>query len=143
MSILVVGSVAFDGIKTPAGKVDRCLGGSATYFSLAASFFADVRVVAVVGDDFTADDQEIFNKRGVDMSGLQRANGKTFFWRGAYGENMNDAHTLSTDLNVFETFNPQIRASYLNTDYLFVGNTDPVLQANVRKQMSKIGRASW
>ncbi|MCU1284830.1 MAG: sugar kinase, ribokinase family [Acidobacteriales bacterium] len=136
MSILVVGSVAFDGIKTPAGKVDRCLGGSATYFSLAASFFADVRVVAVVGDDFTAEDQEIFNKRGVDMSGLQRASGKTFFWRGEYGENMNEAHTLSTDLNVFETFNPKIPASYLETDYLFLGNIDPVLQTNVRKQMS-------
>jgi len=136
MSILVVGSVAFDGIKTPSGKVDRCLGGSATYFSLAASFFTDVRVVAVVGDDFTAEDEAVMVKRGVDISGLQRAKGKTFFWRGEYGENMNEAKTLSTDLNVFETFNPQIPPQYLDTDYLFLANIDPVLQSSVRKQMS-------
>src|SRR4051812_7207186 len=108
MSILVVGSVAFDGIKTPAGKVDRCLGGSATYFSLAASFFTDVRVVAVVGDDFTAEDESVLTKRGVDTSGIQRATGKSFFWSGEYGENLNEAKTLTTDLNVFETFDPQI-----------------------------------
>jgi sugar/nucleoside kinase (ribokinase family) len=137
MSILVVGSVAFDGIKTPSGKVDRCLGGSATYFSLAASFFADVRVVAVVGDDFTAEDEAVMVKRGVDISGLQRAKGKTFFWRGEYGENMNEAKTLSTDLNVFETFDPQIPPDYLDSDYLFLANIDPVLQSSVRKQMSK------
>ncbi|MCU1305718.1 MAG: Ribokinase [Acidobacteriaceae bacterium] len=137
MSILVVGSVAFDGIKTPSGKVDRCLGGSATYFSLAASFFTDVRVVAVVGDDFTAEDEAVMVKRGVDISGLQRAKGKTFFWRGEYGENMNEAKTLSTDLNVFETFNPQIPPQYLDSDYLFLANIDPVLQSSVRKQMSK------
>jgi sugar/nucleoside kinase (ribokinase family) len=136
MSILVVGSVAFDGIKTPSGKVDRCLGGSATYFSLAASFFTDVRVVAVVGEDFTAEDEAVMVKRGVDISGLQRAKGKTFFWRGEYGENMNEAKTLSTDLNVFETFNPQIPPQYLDTDYLFLANIDPVLQSSVRKQMS-------
>jgi sugar/nucleoside kinase (ribokinase family) len=137
MSILVVGSVAFDGIKTPSGKVDRCLGGSATYFSLAASFFADVRVVAVVGDDFTAEDEAVMVKRGVDISGLQRANGKTFFWRGEYGDNMNEAKTLSTDLNVFETFDPQIPPDYLDSEYLFLANIDPVLQSSVRKQMSK------
>lgn len=137
MSILVVGSVAFDGIKTPSGKVDRCLGGSATYFSLSASFFADVRVVAVVGDDFTAEDEAVMVKRGVDISGLQRAKGKTFFWRGEYGENMNEAKTLSTDLNVFETFDPQIPPAYLDSDYLFLANIDPVLQSNVRQQMNK------
>ena len=137
MSILVVGSVAFDGIKTPSGKVDRCLGGSATYFSLAASFFTDVRVVAVVGDDFTAEDEAVMVKRGVDISGLQRAKGKTFFWRGEYGDNMNEAKTISTDLNVFETFNPQIPPQYLDSDFLFLANIDPVLQSNVRKQMNK------
>jgi sugar/nucleoside kinase (ribokinase family) len=137
MSILVVGSVAFDGIKTPSGNVDRCLGGSATYFSLAASFFTDVRVVAVVGDDFTAEHESVLVKRGVDVSGLQRAKGKTFYWRGEYGENMNEAKTLSTDLNVFETFNPQIPKHYLDTNYLFLANIDPVLQSNVRKQMNK------
>lgn len=135
MAILVVGSVAFDGIQTPSGKVDRCLGGSATYFSLAASFFTDVRVVAVVGDDFTADDEAVMVKRGIDTSGIQRAKGKSFFWAGEYGENLNEAKTLRTDLNVFETFNPQIPRDYLSTEFLFLANIDPVLQTGVRKQM--------
>lgn len=134
-SVLVVGSVAFDAIKTPAGQVKRCLGGSATYFSLAASFFADVRVVAVVGSDFTAEDESILIKRGVDTSGIQRVEGKTFFWSGEYGENMNEAKTLQTDLNVFETFDPQIPRAFLDSDFLFLANIDPVLQGNVRKQM--------
>src|SRR5207253_2205815 len=119
---LVVGSVAFDGIKTPSGMVDRCLGGSATYFSLSASFFTDVRVVAVVGDDFTAEHETVMVKRGVDISGLQRAKGKSFYWRGEYGANMNEAKTLSTDLNVFETFDPQIPQEYLDSEYLFLAN---------------------
>jgi sugar/nucleoside kinase (ribokinase family) len=135
MAVLVVGSVAFDGIQTPSGKVDRCLGGSATYFSLAASFFTDVRVVAVVGDDFTAEDEAVMGKRGVDTSGIQRAPGKSFFWAGEYGENLNEAKTLRTDLNVFEKFDPQIPKDFLNTEYLFLANIDPVLQGNVRKQM--------
>src|SRR5437879_12579595 len=97
MSILAVGPVAFDTIATPSGRADNVLGGSATYFSLAASFFTDVRVVAVVGDDFTAEDEAVMVKRGVDISGLQRAKGKTFYWRGEYGENMNERTTLSTD----------------------------------------------
>ena len=134
-SVLVVGSVAFDSIKTPSGKVERCLGGSATYFSLAASFFADVRLVAVVGADFTAEDESILIKRGVDTSGLQRVEGKTFFWSGEYGDNLNEAKTLQTDLNVFESFNPQIPGGFLDSDFLFLANIDPVLQANVRKQM--------
>ena len=134
-SVLVVGSVAFDSIKTPSGKVERCLGGSATYFSLAASFFADVRLVAVVGADFTAEDESILIKRGVDTSGLQRVEGKTFFWSGEYGDNLNEAKTLQTDLNVFESFNPQIPGGFMDSDFLFLANIDPVLQANVRKQM--------
>ncbi len=134
-SVLVVGSVAFDSIKTPAGQVKRCLGGSATYFSLAASFFADVRIVAVVGSDFTAEDESILIKRGVDTSGIQRIEGKTFFWSGEYGENMNEAKTLQTDLNVFETFNPQIPPAFIDSDFLFLANIDPVLQSNVRRQM--------
>src|SRR5437660_8574590 len=100
-SVLVVGSVAFDSIKTPSGQVKRCLGGSATYFSLAASFFADVRLVAVVGSDFTAEDESILIKCGVDTSGLQRAEGKTCFWAGEYNDNRNEATTLQTDLKVF------------------------------------------
>ncbi|HUS18066.1 MAG TPA: PfkB family carbohydrate kinase [Terriglobales bacterium] len=136
MAVLVVGSVAFDGIQTPSGKVDRCLGGSATYFSLAASFFTDVRVVAVVGDDFTAEDEAVMGKRGIDTSGIQRAKGKSFFWAGEYGDNLNEAKTLRTDLNVFEKFDPQIPPDFLGSEYLFLANIDPVLQGNVRKQMS-------
>ncbi|MEO6120249.1 MAG: PfkB family carbohydrate kinase [Terriglobales bacterium] len=135
MSVLVVGSVAFDGIQTPSGKVDRCLGGAATYFSLAASFFTDVRVVAVVGDDFTAEDEAVLGKRGIDTSGIQRAAGKSFFWQGEYGDNLNEAKTLRTDLNVFEKFDPQIPKDYLDSEFLFLANIDPVLQNNVRKQM--------
>ena len=134
-SVLVVGSVAFDSIKTPSGKVERCLGGSATYFSLAASFFADVRLVAVVGADFTAEDESILIKRGVDTSGLQRVEGKTFFWSGEYSDNLNEAKTLQTDLNVFESFNPKIPPAFMDSDFLFLANIDPVLQSNVRKQM--------
>ena len=138
MSVLVVGSVAFDGIKTPSGNVERCLGGSATYFSLSASFFTEVRVVAVVGDDFSKEDEAVFTKRKIDITGLQRVPGKTFFWRGEYGDNMNEAKTISTDLNVFETFDPKIPPAYLDSDYLFLANIDPVLQSNVRKQMDKV-----
>jgi sugar/nucleoside kinase (ribokinase family) len=137
MAVLVVGSVAFDGIKTPSGQVDRCLGGSATYFSLAASYFTDVRVVAVVGEDFTAEDEAVFAKRGVDTSGIQRASGKSFFWAGEYGDNLNEAKTLKTELNVFETFNPQIPADFLTTEFLFLANIDPVLQTGVRKQLKR------
>lgn len=135
MSVLVVGSVAFDGIQTPSGKVDRCLGGAATYFSLAASFFTDVRVVAVVGDDFTAEDEAVMGRRGIDTSGIQRSAGKSFFWQGEYGDNLNEAKTLRTDLNVFEKFDPQIPQDFLDTEYLFLANIDPVLQNNVRLQM--------
>jgi sugar/nucleoside kinase (ribokinase family) len=137
MSILVVGSVAYDGIKSPAGSVDRVLGGSATYFSIAASFFTQVRVVAVVGDDFSKEDEQVLRDRKVDLAGLQRVPGKSFFWRGEYNENLNEAHTLTTDLNVFEKFQPQIPASYKDSDYLFLANIDPVLQMDVRNQMTK------
>jgi len=137
MSILVVGSVAFDGIETPSGRVDRVLGGAATYFSLAASFFAPVRVVAVVGDDFSPAEEEVFRRRKVDITGIQRAKGKSFFWAGEYGENMNEAKTRLTELNVFEKFDPQIPAAYADTEYLFLANIDPVLQHRVRQQMKK------
>src|SRR6202044_2472881 len=103
MAILVVGSVAYDGIETPAGKVDRCLGGAATYFSLAASFFTQVRVIAVVGEDFSAADESVLTSRGIDTSGIEHAAGKSFFWRGKY-ENVNEAITLDTQLNVFAGF---------------------------------------
>lgn len=135
MSIVVVGSVAFDSLKTPFGVRDKVLGGAATYFSLSASYFTDVRVVGVVGNDFTAEDEAVMNKRGVDTRGIQRAEGKTFFWKGEYGENVNEAKTLQTDLNVFATFQPQLPAEYLESEYLFLANIDPVLQAKVRDSM--------
>jgi sugar/nucleoside kinase (ribokinase family) len=137
MAILVVGSVAFDGIETPSGKVDRVLGGAATYFSLAASFFTDVRVVAVVGEDFTAEEEVVFTRKGIDISGIQRANGKSFFWAGDYTENINEAKTKVTELNVFADFDPQIPQDYLSTEFLFLANIDPVLQKRVRDRMQK------
>jgi sugar/nucleoside kinase (ribokinase family) len=135
MSIVVVGSVAYDGIKSPAGSVDRTLGGAATYFALAASYFAPVRVVAVVGEDFNKQDEEILRFHKVDTRGIEHRQGKSFFWRGEYGENLNEAKTLETQLNVFQTFNPQVPSEYLDSDYLFLANIDPVLQGNVRRQL--------
>ncbi|HXB22353.1 MAG TPA: PfkB family carbohydrate kinase [Candidatus Solibacter sp.] len=136
MSLLVVGSVAFDSVKTPYGKVDRVLAGAATYFSLAASFFTDVRVVAVVGEDFTQKEEKVFLERGIDISGIAREKGKSFFWAGEYGENVNEAKTLDTQLGVFAEFNPQIPEKLKTTEYIFLANIDPVLQVNVRKQIN-------
>jgi sugar/nucleoside kinase (ribokinase family) len=138
LSILVVGSVAFDTLKTPYGERQKILGGAATYFSLSASHFTDVRVVAVVGEDFTAENEAVMNKRGVDTRGIQHAKGKTFHWTGEYGENVNEAKTLNTELNVFESFAPSIPAEYNNSDYLFLANIDPVLQVRVRDAMPKV-----
>jgi sugar/nucleoside kinase (ribokinase family) len=138
MSILVVGSVAFDDVETPEGRRDRCLAGAATYFSLAASYFTQVRVIGVVGEDFTADDEAVFTKRGIDIRGIEHAPGKTFHWTGSYMKNLNEAQTLRTDLNVFETFSPQVPAVYKDSEFLFLANIDPVLQANVRKQMPNV-----
>ena len=135
MSIVVVGSVAFDTLQTPFGKREKILGGAATYFSLSASYFTEVRVVAVVGEDFTAENEAVMTKRGVDTRGIQHAKGKTFHWTGEYGENVNEAKTLNTELNVFEKFSPQIPAEYDNSDFLFLANIDPVLQTRVRDAM--------
>jgi sugar/nucleoside kinase (ribokinase family) len=137
MAILVVGSVAFDGIETPSGRVERCLGGAATYFSLAASYFTDVRVIAVVGEDFTAAEEAVFERRGIDTRGIEYVSGKSFFWRGSYLKNLNEAQTLDTQLNVFEKFSPKIPAEYLDSEFLFLANIDPVLQESVRKQLPK------
>jgi len=137
VSLLVVGSVAFDAVKTPYGQVDRILGGAATYFSLAASFFTQVRVVAVVGEDFTQKEEQVFHNHRIDISGIVREKGKSFFWAGEYGDNVNEAKTLDTQLGVFATFNPQIPAGYMDTEYLFLANIDPVLQVNVRRQLPK------
>jgi sugar/nucleoside kinase (ribokinase family) len=135
MSLLVVGSVAFDSVKTPRGEAQRILGGSATYFSLCASYFTEVRIVAVVGDDFNAEHEAVLKARRVDTRGLQRSPGKTFFWSGEYGDNMNEAKTRATELNVFENFQPQVPKEYLASEFLFLANIHPTLQADVRRQM--------
>ena len=113
MSLLVVGSVAFDGIETPHGKVDRTLGGAASYFALAASHFAPVRLVAVVGEDFTAKDEAVFRGRKIDLAGLEHAKGKSFFWAGRYSQNMNERTTLATELNVFADFQPDAAGMHM------------------------------
>lgn len=136
MSLLVVGSIAFDTIQTPYGKKEKILGGSATYFSLAASYFTDVRVIGVVGEDFTAAHEAILKDRGVDVRGIQRAPGKTFHWAGQYGDNLNEAQTHVTELNVFEDFQPHIPAEYAASEFLFLANIDPTLQADVRRRMN-------
>jgi len=137
MSILVVGSVAFDSVKTPFGKVEEILGGSGSYFSVAASFFSPVRLVAVVGEDFPKEGLELFRKFSIDIRGLKQVPGKTFRWVGEYGSSLNEAKTLNTELNVFENFRPQIPRSYQHSDYVFLGNIDPVLQAKVLSQVEK------
>jgi sugar/nucleoside kinase (ribokinase family) len=138
MSILVVGSVAFDDIASPSGCVKDILGGAATYFSLAASYFAPVRVVAVVGEDFGPKEEEVFRKHGVDTRGIERAKGKTFRWGGSYSDNLNEAKTTYTDLNVFETFQPRIPKEYADTEFLFLANIQPTLQADVRRTMDGV-----
>ncbi|HUJ96420.1 MAG TPA: PfkB family carbohydrate kinase [Terriglobales bacterium] len=138
MSILAVGSIAFDSISTPAGKAENVLGGSATYFSLAASYFAPVRVVAVVGDDFTAEHERVLKKRGVDTRGIERTAGKTFRWGGSYADNLNEAKTEFTHLNVFEHFRPRIPQEYQDSKFLFLGNIHPSLQAAVRREVNGV-----
>src|SRR5437762_8595036 len=138
MAILAVGSIAFDTIKTPYGKKERVLGGSVTHFSLAASFFAEVRVVGVVGTDFTAQHEAVMTKRGVRTEGIERGKGKTFHWSGEYGDNLNEAKTHLTELNVFEDFKPQVPPEFADSDFLFLANIDPVLQAQVRRGMPNV-----
>ena len=138
MSILAVGSIAFDSIATPAGRVENVLGGSATYFSLAASYFTQVRVVAVVGEDFTPEHESVFHRRGVDTRGIERAPGKTFRWGGQYLESLNEAKTNFTELNVFERFQPQIPPEYADSQFLFLGNIHPRLQTAVRQKMGGV-----
>jgi sugar/nucleoside kinase (ribokinase family) len=133
--ILVVGSVALDTVKTPFGETREALGGSATYASYAASFFAPVRIVAVVGEDFPPEHVDLLKTRGVQMEGLQTVKGRTFRWAGSYEYDLNEAHTLATELNVFETFKPQIPAAYKKTDFVFLANIDPELQLAVLDQV--------
>jgi sugar/nucleoside kinase (ribokinase family) len=138
MSLVVVGSVAYDGVETPHGSVGRMLGGAATYIALSASYFTQVRIVAVVGDDFAHEDTALLAGRGIDLEGLERVPGKTFFWAGRYSPDMNDRQTLTTELNVFADFDPKLPASYLNDQYLLLGNIQPRLQRNVRSQMKRL-----
>ena len=137
MSILVVGSVAFDSVETPFGKADRVLGGTASFFSLAASFFAPVKLVGVVGDDFGEKELAAFEGRDIDLQGLERAPGRTFFWAGRYSWDLNSRDTLTTELNVYETFEPKIPELYRDCDYVFLGNIDPVLQRRVLDQVRR------
>lgn len=141
MSLLAVGSIAFDSIRTPYGEVEEILGGSATFFSVTASWFTSVCVVAVVGEDFGEKHFQVFRDRGIDTTGVERVTGRTFRWKGEYVGDMNQAHTLETQLNVFETFVPKIPAAYLESTYLFLGNIVPALQLNVRRALPKL-RAS-
>lgn len=137
MSILVVGSLAYDGIQTPSGSVDRALGGSANYFSLAASLYSKVRVVGVVGKDYDKKDEELLRARGVDLSGVEHTDGKTFFWQGKYEGDLNEAITLRTELNVFESFEPKIPDTFKDSKFVFLANIDPDLQLKVLEQVQK------
>jgi sugar/nucleoside kinase (ribokinase family) len=134
-SILVVGSVAYDTVSTPKGKREKILGGSANYFSVAASLFAPIRVVGVIGDDYKAEDKQILESRKVDLRGLQQVAGKTFHWEGKYEKDMNEAITLATHLNVFENFHPTIPAEYRDSKVVFLANIDPPLQLQVLEQV--------
>jgi len=133
--VLVVGSLAYDSVITPAGKAERSLGGSANYFSVASSFFTKVRVVGVVGSDYLDSDREILRKRGVDLEGMQTVSGQTFHWEGSYEKDLNEAMTLKTELNVFADFNPQLPQNYKNSGYVFLANIDPILQLRVLEQI--------
>ncbi len=136
MSILVVGSVALDTVKTPYGEVRDALGGSATHFSVSASFFAPIRLVAVVGEDFTDAHRQPLLDRNVDLAGLTTAKGRTFRWSGVYGDDLNSARTLETQLNVFADFRPEIPHGWRDTPLLFLANIDPELQWDVLQQVS-------
>ncbi len=137
MGVLVVGSVALDSVKTPAGARNEILGGSATYASVAASYFAPVSVIAVVGDDFPEEHLIFLRSKGVDISGLERRKGKTFRWKGEYGSDLNSARTLETQLNVFAEFAPKMLPEHRMLEYVFLGNIDPGLQRSVIEQMNR------
>jgi len=134
-AILVVGSVALDSVRTPFGEAVEALGGSASYFSFAASHFSPIHLVAVVGEDFPSEHRALFESRGVDLAGLETAAGRTFRWRGEYSVELGHAHTLETQLNVFSTFHPRLTDTHRAADYLFLANIDPDLQLEVRRQM--------
>ena len=135
--IVTVGSVAFDSVKTPFGEASRVVGGAAAYFSIAASFFTDVRLVAVVGDDFGAEQMRVFEDRRIDTAGLQRVAGETFRWKGEYGFDLNTRETIYTRLNVFDRFHPVLPAAYRSSPFVFLANINPALQSEVLTQVEK------
>jgi sugar/nucleoside kinase (ribokinase family) len=137
MSILVVGSVAYDTIETPFGKAERVLGGAASYFSVAASFFSPVSLVGIVGRDFGPEQLKAFEGRAIDLEGLERSDGLTFHWQGKYSLDLNSRETVCTELNAFESFRPKIPARYRACPYVFLGNIDPVLQLSVLDQVDR------
>jgi sugar/nucleoside kinase (ribokinase family) len=137
MSIVIVGSTALDSIKTPKKENPRLLGGSASYASIAASFFAPVKMVGVVGDDFPRKYISLYKKHGIDIEGLQIKPGKTFHWSGEYEVNMNNRRTISTELGVFADFNPILPESYRNSEYVLLANIAPSLQLHVLEQVKK------
>ena len=137
MSILVVGSVAFDNIETPFGKVKDVVGGSAIYFSISASFFVPVKLVAVMGHDFPKDVCRFLTKRNVNLDGLETVDGLTFRWEGRYGNDLNVAETINTELNVFSNFSPKLPVHYRDAEYIFLANINPELQEDVIKQVRK------
>jgi sugar/nucleoside kinase (ribokinase family) len=141
MTLLAVGSVAFDDLETPSGQRDNILGGSASHFSLSASRFHPVQVVAIVGEDFGPEHFKVFEGRPIDLSGLVKVPGKSFHWKGAYGQDLNEAQTLETHLNVFADFRPDLPEAHRSAGFLFLGNIDPVLQLAVVKQMKV--RPKW
>lgn len=137
MTVLVVGTVAFDAIETPHGRVERTLGGAATYFALAASLFSPVKLVGVVGEDFDSSHEAVFHGRPIDIAGLEKVPGKTFFWAGRYSEDLNRRTTLTTELNVFATFQPKLPEDYQACPFVFLANVDPTLQRSVLDQVSR------
>lgn len=138
MNVLAVGTVAFDSIETPSGSAERILGGSASYFALGASFFAPVRIVGVVGDDFPQDYLDLFTKRNIDIEGIERAKGGTFHWRGRYHEDINLRDTIELDLNVLAGFDPKLPERYRDAEYVFLGNIDPSMQLKVLDQIRRL-----
>ncbi|MFA5072451.1 MAG: PfkB family carbohydrate kinase [Nitrospirota bacterium] len=137
MSLLVVGTVALDSVATPFGKVEKALGGSATYFSVSAGYFTDVRLVAVIGQDFPEEHVQFLKNRQIDLRGLEIQTGETFHWKGEYGYDLNEARTLATDLNVLATFKPVLPPEYKNSDIIFLANIDPEIQLDVLNQVKK------
>ena len=135
--VLVVGSLAYDTVRTPAGKADKSLGGSANYFSVAASLFSKVRIVGVVGEDYLETDRQILAERKIDLSGMQTVKGETFHWEGSYEKSLSDAITLKTELNVFAAFNPRLPDFYKDSRFIFLANIDPQLQLEVLSQVNK------